>query len=513
MKLFTPEMFKEFTNKRILFIALEEFAARAVIAEAPATGAVTIKKFHDVTFELSGRSARVKIANLMEKLGDFATRDVVILSDDVQMIPVWLPEIKEKRFSNSNETLRNFAKAEIASYLDGPVENYYVNAVWAGNDDEDEEEDFVAAAGEIKKRQALVFAVPAAVYNGLQGILKAYKRKLIGMGAPEMLAWSICGNTVANAGAHVVIDWRRDELVGALVRNGLPERIQRETIEAGEDPLAIISSIAADLAEDMSKLNEVVIGGEMAESARWHRSDVDNENIHLKKWSVAEELPSIKSPGEIPQRYISLLGAVANFRNSALSRALCDNSVPLSKTLRENVHALPLVLFLLLLLGIGGEYMRLNGKKEKLTKRIDALTVESKELKVQVDEKKSLEARFRSKRASISKMKNNSILLEKTIPSTSRGLRKLLEGIMLSTPADVQLLLFEQFSDEMFYVEGKTRNIQSVQLFPVDLKAVSTVAEVKLEKSEERIVDNEDIQRPERWYHFRIRLRVKGEES
>ncbi len=512
-KLLAPEMLKDFANRRILFISLEEFAARAVIAEAPAAGAVTIKKFHDVAFELSGRSARVKISNLMEKLGDFNIKDIVILSDDVQMIPAWLPDIPHKRIGNTNEMLRNFAKAEISSYLDGSVENYHVNAVWAGSDEEDEEEDFVAAAGEIKKRQALVFAVPTAVYSGLQGILKAYKKRLVGMGSPEMIAWSICGETVANAGAHVVVDWRRDELVGALIKGGLPQRVQRETVGAGDEPLELISSLAMDLVEDPHAINEIVVGGEMAESAEWHNGDTSSTDIHLKKWSVSEELPSIKSPGEIPQRYISLLGAVANFKNSPLTRALCDNSVPLSKSLKENVHALPLVLLGLLLLGIAAGYIHLDGKKESLTAKIETLTEEAALLKEQVDTKASLEKSFKSKRAEVSKMKRNSALLQKTMPATSQNLQKLLAGITTKTPEDIQLVLFEQFSDEMFYIEGKTQDIESIHRMSVGIGELPGVGNVKPEKIEERISNSEESKRPERWYYFRIRLRAKGEQA
>ncbi len=489
-------------NKPLLVLSLEEFCARALVVETTA-GTTTIKAFAEVSFEISGRSARVKIAQLMEKLGRCDVRDVLLLSEDVQFYPGWLPDLPKKR--QRADQLSAMSKVEIAPYVEGSPDDYWVRALYAAADENDEE---FLPAGEVRKRGALIFAVPKPVYTGMQGILKAYKKRLVAMGSHESLAWAICGKTVAESGTHLVAEWRRDEVMAALIVNGAPQRLQRESVEAGEDGLAVVRHLAVELAEDLSQIDEIVVGGAMVEQAEWEAVDAGAADIHIKRWQLSQELPKVTGL-ELPARFMSLVGAAIAFREPLLKRPLCDDAVPLSQSVKENVHAVPLLLLVLLILGIGAQYTNLQSKKERLEKNIASFTEQKEQLEKKVKKKKSLEAKRGSKRSEKSKISSNQALLTKTMPAMQALQVQLFGQIVMKTPADVQLQLLQQSSDETWHVEGKTRNIQSVQLFPVQLKGISYVNEVKIEKSEERLSES-GSGKSERWYYFRLRLRSKG---
>lgn len=496
---------RRMVSSPLLVLVLEEFSVRGIVLEKHSPHSIEIKAFAEVLLDHAGHlSNRIKITKILEKLPIAQVRRVLLVCEEVQCIPLWLPEPPRKKKSSASwwdQTIRT----ELTPYLEESPDQYLITPLWLNT--EDREEDLFLA--EENKQPALIFAVRSNVYNAFASMFKSYKLQLVGISGLESHAFAISHDSVSRNDSYLLIDWKYHEISGSFLKQGELIASQRENIQAEDLEFDALHRLIDRLTDDPHSIKEIIIGGEMVEKLDWEKVCTEQQGIMLKQWNIKEELPQVLSLNGIPSRYMTAIGAAVHFLTADKKRKIwCDQRQPLSIKIRQNIHTVPLILFAVILLGMGGEYGYLVHQKKQLTSKVAKLKKEEKTLSDQVREKEKLDRQLAQKRQEKIRRQQSSDMILHEIPNAMADLSRILQGLVEETPLDVQLLSFEQVSDGIFYLEGKSQNIKSVQSFPVNLLNIPVIQETKLEKSEERIETPKNL-RASRVYFFRIRIRLQ----
>jgi Tfp pilus assembly protein PilN len=504
-RLKTSPMLRGFLPQPFLVISLEEYTVRGLVVEPGQN--LRIRSFSEAVFDLSGRNARVKIAKLLESLDATDIRDVVVITPEVQCSPVWLSEPPRKRLSNPRQALLSALRTEVAPYLEAPPPSYLLAMQWAGQVEDSVAEDESPSP----RRAALAFAMPRTAWNALATALKGFRKHLVAALAPEVVAWSMCPRTVGCSGTRVLVDWKLQEAVGALVHEGKPVQTHVQPREAGEEPGQVLLHTIAQVAHESIVLNEVIVGGEVAETTSLGAMEPGSEGVVLKKWDVSQEFPQMKAPEGVPARYMSLVAAAVNHSLPPSHRAGCNGNATFLEQMRANINVLPAAVFLLIAMLLGADLLHLKHRKSRIETATTRLQSQLDQLQAKVDEKESLEKKQQGLALKKREYEANQELLRTTLPAATWELHGLLEGLVAKTPGDVQLLTLDQMADRNYVVTGRARNPQTVQGMATRLQEISGVTAADLMTTSEREIPGSGGSRPERRYEFSFRIRTAEE--
>ncbi len=473
-----------FLNRRLLVVVMGQFSVRAVLVEKKQNRQMEISQFSEVTFEASIKNPKVKMARLMEAMGPVPVRDVVIVTGEVRLLAADLPKPATRRFSSAAmDSLREGARWEIAPFLDFSADMALIRLLMLPEEDgwTDEDEAFDDYTDISASRQpALIFAAPQAVYAGLSAICKAHKMRLRGVMAEECFAFA-AGPAEALDRDVLLMEGRVHDVLGALIKNGLPVRIQRESIGGGETAAAALARLAAGLAEDSEEVEEIILGGEAAEAGPTTGDTSAAGNLPVRTWRIEEDLPGLQTPGPLPARYMSAVAAGVNCLDKKGRRILVNDDVSLKQRVKDNIHALPLILLLVFIIVIGGVYVHLKHKQVHLKKRIESLTQEKTVLEEDANQESALKNRHARLKDHKQEVLENMDLLLRDMPRQNRRITGLLTGMMHRTPPDIQITKISQFSGAIFFIEGQTLHFPSVTQYLVRLKTIDNVVETRLE--------------------------------
>ena len=507
-----------FLKHPVLVVVMGPFSVQGIVVERKDAARFTISRFLEVSFEASVRSPKARMARLMESLGTIGAKDVLVVTEEVRFLAADLPLLPARRFGGMDmEKLKEGARWEIAPFLDYPAENALINLVLLPEQDGDDFDTGGFSDEATSRRPALIFAVAPSVYAGFAAICKAYNKRLIGLMAEESFAFA-SGDGFEQEKDILVMECRIHDIFGALIRNGLPIRFQRNAIEGGETVGSAIQRLSMELGEDSYAVEEIVVGGEYAEKGVFPEIPFGKNHAPIRAWCVEDDLPFLQDQGPLPARYMAGMGAVLNFFDKKEKQIRIDDSVPFRTRLKENVHTLPLVLLIVFMIGIGGAYAHLTHKRTDLQQRIASLETEKKKLKADADNESSLKTRYRRLKNEKAKIRQKTDLILKIMPGQNQKIVGLLDGIVGETPADIHLGRLYQFSDVIFFVEGRTVNFSSITQYVVNLKNLPIVKEVRLENSQEteasaaagKKTRNRALNSPTAVYQFSIRIRLES---
>jgi hypothetical protein len=457
-----------------LVVVMRPFSVQGVIVRNEG-GSVRVLRFAQADFESTVRSPKVKMARIMEKLGAQKFSHIILVTPEASCFVVDLPWSSKGRFV-SGEKLDGLARWEVASYLEYPAEQALIRALPLA-DEPDEEEIFSSMPmedGQDQRKPVLASVFSSRVYSALTRLCGSYKKKLQGVVPEEVFALS----ARLLAGPHcqcVMVDCRMHDFICVLMDRGIPAGVIRGEVEAGD----LYGSSLVRAMEILAPPNQirVYLTGEMAQECR---ETLGDDDVDRYSWTVVEEFNGPGgSWGPLPGKYGAALGA-------ALDRNMMtvDDRVPLSRKIRRNVHALPLVLLALLLLGMGAAYGLQRYKTDSLRKRMAGYEKEKKEIQVILDK----DTRTRDKYASMTKrqtsLENDKRYLTETVAARSSGLLRFLADVTRCVPREVALSGLTQVSDETWHIRGTSIGVTPILGFQRSLEGLHGVVMVRQESAE-----------------------------
>jgi Tfp pilus assembly protein PilO len=471
----------------VLIAVLADFSVQGILGEPLRGKRFKVLRYLEIPLETSVSRARAKLARLMEALDVAAARDVIVVTDEVQMLAADLPQPTRSLFKGrGKDTLREGARWEVAPFLAYPAEKAMVSVLPLERDEEDEEELDEREGlleGEASRSPCLVFALPRNVYENLERACKAFNLRLLGVMPGESFLFGV-ESDMDPGQVTLIMDWRVHEVLGAMVRAGRPGGILREPVVAGDDGRAARSRLIEGLRAGREMvIDEIILGGERAEQESGGDTEEEELGNPARLWSTRDDLAFVESPAPLPARYLTGMGAAASLIDPLARSVRIDNRTPLRSRVRSKIHALPLVLIILLLLGMGAEYLYMRHRHQALETSIVALTETRETLEQKVQNEAAQKKRFNRLRQKKSEVEEKIRMLDHTLPARTEHVVELFEGIIEHTPGTAVLRRIEQFSDEVYYIHGSTMEYASISQFVVDLNRLALTRSCRLEKS------------------------------
>ena len=474
----------------VLLVAPEPFAVRGLIVSRVGRLRWRIERYAEVELDTSVRRTRARLMRLFEKLPAEEARRVLVVSDEVSLMQVELPAVPPRRGRRTRAVAPGELVGEIAPFLDYPPEEAmlgFCELATAPREDEDDE-----APG----RAVWVAALRRSAYEALETLCRANGKRLIGVLPQECFAFA-AGESLGQAG--IVLELRLHEVLGAFVCHGLPLALERENVAAGETQLEAAGRLVSNLVPPGSELEEVVVGGDSLVNAQ------QAEELAARPWSLAGNLPQVEAPGPLPAAYMQLMGAAAC--QQQVPGLLITNRVALLKRLRHSVHTVPLMVVGLVLLGLGGDYAILKQRLARLERGTAAYAEQVAVLRQRQGDERALEERYQQLRSRKADCEQRSRLLTELIPQRDARLLGLLDGLIRFTPAVVQIQRVYQFSDMIYFVEGRAGNAAAISRLSSGLKQLPGVSECRLESSQRQASKGSDADANV----FSLRLKLEDE--
>ncbi len=481
-------------QKPLLVIALDEFWARAVVFHRT-EAELSVVKTAEINFEVSGRSNRVKISKLMEKIGSTEATETIVLLPEITGMSTYLKFPPKKRLSR--EKRDGILRIEMKPYLEGDPDNFHFSLYSPPVSGESEEPE--------EGSEVTLFSASDELFLGLAGILKGYKKQLVGLAGCDVQAWGICGDTVASTGTVAIVTWQGYELIGALVVNGVPVRFSRAMIQAGDDGIAAIHQLVDELS-DGQPLLEVVVGGDSVEMVEIV-TDYSPNVLVVKRWSVREELPSVNCKEQIRPRFMPLVAAAINATRPRDEQIIVTRYRSLVSAIKANVHAVPMVFFILILIAVFGTFFITLGKKQNLAKGFEKREQQRTEVQTRIDDLESFQKRSRDLQKQVRDIEDNRQLITTHFAQFSRNELAILDGITSITPPSIELLSLEQNGDGKWKITGKAISIREISKFNISLNKLTGVTKTSGADQEQRTTDSES------WFQFSLTVQMKGVED
>ncbi len=462
------------TGKPFLVVVMRSFCVQGLIVRRQG-GEVRVLRFAQADFESTVRSPKIKLARIMDKLGGQKFSRIYIVSPEVMSFVLDLPNPGGGK-TKAGPKLENLARWEMASYLEYPPEQGLLRVIPLPENTEEDE--FYAPLEEgsegesVKPVLASVFS--SRVYGALSRLCGSYKKKLSGVAPEEVFA--LTARMVAGSGCQcVMVDCRLHDIVCVMVEHGLPVAMIRGEVEAGE-AYGLSLARALDILGPPPESRVYLVG----EAALECRDSMDSDRISSYSWKVLEEINSPDgSWGPLPGKYASALGAALD-REENLT---INDSVPHGRRIRSNVHALPLILLALLMLGMGGSYGMLQVKKARLEERMREYKQEKKELERVLAKDRRIRDRYGDLKRKLSGLEDSRDYLTSRLPGKNRALVHFLARVTRSIPGEISLDRLRQVSDETWYLKGVSIGLDPIIKLQDRLDGISGVRSVKREKA------------------------------
>lgn len=449
----------------LLVVSLGDFGAQGVICRRQAGGRVTVERYAAVDFESSVRRVKTRLKKLLEAFGDVAVRDVLIVSGEVSLIPSELPVLPAgRRGSGARQRLHEAARWEVAPFLDYPAEEALTGVLYLPAAEEDEELDFEP---EEARRPVLISCVRGAIYEKMAELCRCFKLRLVGMLPAEVFAFA-CADPEFRRFA--ILDWQVHDVVCAMMHDGAPARITRLPVE--NDPGETVAGIMQELAEDSPE--EIIVGG-----PEYKTVPDGTSGLEIRPWTA--DLAGVECPGPVPAAYMTAVSAASG--NPGAKALTVNNRPGLVQWFKANVYALPVAIMLLLLLGMGGEYLHLRYRTAAIETRIEVLEEQKKELADAAAREAALKKRYSGLNEKKRALNRDIDLIQKRLPRRNARQLTFMEGLVPLTPAGIQLTSVEQFSDRAYHVRGRAVSFSMINQYVVNLKNLEGVQDCRMENS------------------------------
>ncbi len=505
----------------LMVAVLEEFSARGVLVRKKAKGQVELLRFLEVVFEQSIDSPKLRLAHLFKQWGAISTKKLLIVSDEFTSTTAELPKPqKVGRFGKkkAQDALKVAARFEISPFLDYPSHEAMVS-VYVPPSPKGEFDEY--GLDDSTTMQAIIFALHEKSYENYEQVCASLKMKLVGVMPHEVFAFAHCAPqsatmdvklmSVDNERSRILVNWRPYDALVALAVNNMPVSFQHHEFasedSAIESTLSMVDELVEEYEGNFKAKPLIILGGEGGEQ-NW-RALVEEyaPEAEVKRWDVEFDLPDVQSPGVVPARYMTAL--------SAASQALCkhchglavDNHVPLHTKIIAHPLALPAMILAFFIFCMGMEASWLKYRVLDTENTIASLEEEKKALDAEVKKGQDAVAKFNALSQEQRQVKQHIELLDTGLLDRQYLLRGFLAGLMDVTPDSIQLNDIQQFSDQVWFLEGLAQRYDVISRYVVQLKNLPMVRQCRLEKSSQMTAkDGEDV-----YFSFSLQIRLEEE--
>ncbi len=512
--------FSQKNSGTVLVAVLEEFSARGVLVRKKGKGAVELLRFMEVPFEQSIESPKLRLAHLLKQWGALSTKNLLVVSDEFVSTTADLPKPQSTRFGKRKaaEALKAAARFEISPLLDYPA-NEAMIGVYVPPSPQGEFDAY--GLDDSTTIHAMVFALHEKSYQNMEQVCASLKLKLMGMMPEEIFAFGHCAPTqknmdvnlisVDNERPRIMVNWRAYDAMVALTVNHMPVTFQRHDIDtlesAIENTMTLVDEIVEDYEGTLSRSPMIILGGENAEQ-QWRSLVRDYApQADVKRWDVTYDLPDVQAPGVVPARYMTALSAGAQALCKNCCNLLVDNHVPLVPRIVAHPLALPGIILALCLFCLGLEASWLKYQVLQTQDVIATLEEDKKKLDAEVKKGQDAVNAFNGLNKEQREINSQIKLLHSGLLDRQYLLRGFLAGIIDVTPSSIQLHNLQQFSDQVWFLEGVGMRYDVVSKYVVSLKNLPMVRQCRLEKSAQVTgKEGDDIH-----YSFSLQIRLEEE--
>lgn len=503
---------------KLLTVFLGDRMVRGILVRRLGRGRIEVLRFLEVDMEEGSTSPRAKLVRLLKAWGETPAKDVLLVSNEFHSILAELPRPSGKRVTSEGEQMLQAAsRFEIASYLDYPAEEAMITILRLpeapGADD-------FAEPGETSRFPALLFAMHARSYQQLKALCRALKMRLRGVAPEESFIFAtrsdscpvikgcLLDDDLDEADVSMLVNLMNSHALGALLVNGKAAAFARYDFQNDDISADGVAALANELTPLLppgidNPLTGIVVGGERAE-----REDTDALAPPLlpapaRPWDAESDLGA-ECPGPLPQRYMTELGATAQFVSKG-ERLLVDDYIPLKTRIGRHPLSGPLLALVIFALLICTDYQFKKLKVARLESTIETLQEEKESLDAQAKSGSGMMQQYESLKAEKNQLEQEIKLLTQDLRNRELLQRALLAGLASRTPMQIQLRRVAQFSDAAWHVEGIALRYTDITAFVVDLKALPMVEQCRLESSSQKPSKEDGATTA---YIFTLRLRL-----
>ncbi len=504
----------------LMVAVLEEFSARGVLVRKKGKGGIELLRFLEVNFEQSIDSSKLRLAHLFKQWGVMPTKRILVVTDEFTSTTAELPKPQATRFGKkkADTALKAAARYEISPFLDYPASEAMVG-VYILPSPKGEFHEF--GLDDSTTVQAMVFAIQEKEYTHIEQVCATLKLKLVGLMPEEVFAFAHCAPSqkamdvkllsVDNERPRILVNWRPYDALVALTVKHVPVSFQRHEFNAEDlalqSTLDLVDSVVQEYEGTFASAPMVILGGEGSEQnwrtlVREHAPEKD-----VKRWDVAYDLPDVQAPGVVPSRYMTAISAGAQALCPQCSHLMIDNHVPITTRIVAHPLALPALILVFTLTCMGLEASWLKYQVLSTEARIEQLEEDKKALDAEVKRGTDAVAAYNGLSKEQKDVKNQMELLESGLYDRQYLKRAFLAGLIDVTPSSIQLNAVQQFSDQVWFLEGMGDRFDVISKYVVQLKNLPMVRQCRLEKSTQ-ITDKDSKE-----VHYSFSLQVRLDEQ
>ncbi len=505
----------------LMVAVLEEFSARGVLVRKKRKGGLELLRFMEVNFEQSIDSSKLRLAHLFKQWGSIPTRRILVVTDEFTSTTAELPKPKKVgRFGKkkAQEALKAAGRYEISPFLDYPATEAMVG-VYVPPTPEGEFAEF--GIDDTNTVQAIVFALSEKKYQSIEQVCASLKVKLMGVMPHEIFAFGHCAPatkavdvkllSVDNERPRVLVNWRPYDALISLTVNHMPVSFQHHEFSAEdsalESTLHMVEGIVHDYEGSFKVSPMIILGGEGGEQ-NWRTLVREHApGAEVKRWDVAFDLPDIDSPGTVPARYMTALSAASQGLCKYCCNLMVDNHVPVHTKIVAHPLALPSLILAFFIFCMGLEASWLKYQVISTENTIAALEEDKKVLDAEVKRGQDAANSFNNINKEKREITKQIALLESGLLDRQYLVRAFLAGLIDVTPGSIQLNDLQQFSDQVWFLEGAAQRYDVVSKYVVDLKNLPMVRQCRLEKSSQMTGNKgQDV-----YFSFSLQIRLEDE--
>ncbi len=505
----------------LLVAVLEEFSARGVLVRKGKKGSVELVRFMEVNFETSIDNTKLRLAHLFKQWGAITAKRILIVSDEFISTVAELPKPpKAGRFGKkkADEALKAAGRYEISPMLDYPATEAMVGVYVPPSPKGEFDEYGIDDASTV---EAHIFALHEKHYESIEHVCRSLKLKLVGVMPQEIFAFAHCASakknmdvkllSVDNEKPRVLINWRPYDALIALTVNQMPVSFRQTELHSQETSLISALEVVQEVIEEyegpLKSKPLIILGGENAEDA-WR--PVVREHFpkaEVKRWDLTYDLPDVDAPGVVPPRYMTALSAASQAFCKQCCNLLVDNHVPVHTKIVAHPLALPALILAFFIFCMGVEASWLKFQVYTTENTIAALEADKAVLDAAVKRGQDAVNTYNNLSKEKRETQAQITLLNSGLYDRQYLVRALLAGIIASTPSSIQLNSVQQFSDQVWFVEGTGKRQKEVSKYVVDLKDLPMVRQCRLEKTTQFT----DTKSKEDYFSFSLQIRLEDE--
>lgn len=410
-------------------------------------------------------------------------KDVLLLTDEARFITLEIPVPPDDGRKNRADIEELVEKAS-EPYLDVPVKAAILAHTVTRS--------IVPAGEKQEKAHVLVSAMGLASYRRWKKALEKRGMRLQAAMPAEVAFYSAAGRNIPRDECVIVAEAREEAIgLGAILGDGGLVGYQSipGTVQAGGGALTELAGAVAGLVYEINgaglEVARIIVVGtgiedrEVTAALREATGGLD-----VTAWRSDAEVRSEK--GFPLALYAPLVSAGVSWlgRERSLIPVVTDR-LTLADQIRQQVHLVPLLAMILVLLGFSFHYAYMKISMQLLENRIACLGEERDSLKKEIEGANRIQAEVRRMREEGKRWADVSEFIEKTLPGRNKTKLRFFRDVRNIIPDDVVLDNMLQKAVGHYEFRGRALRAASATRFVSSLKDLDVVKDVNMPAIEE----------------------------